>query len=75
MRFFFSLFSVKKGLEISSISNDVLDRKETFLIIKTRLFQRLKNSIFPKGVTHASGQKTQFFSLFVFAQNNSRNNS
>ena len=70
---FFSLFSVKKGLEIRF--NDVLDRKETFLIIKVRLFQRLKKSIFPKGLTHASGQKTQFFSLFVFAQNNSRNNS
>ena len=37
--------------------NNVLDRKETFLAIKTSIFQSPKNRIFPKGLTHAFGQK------------------
>ena len=49
--------------------NKVWDRKETFFDYKNEIFQRLNNGIFPKGLTHAFGQKMQFFLLFVFAKN------
>ena len=69
--FFLYLFSDKKEHDIRF--NNVLNRKETFLTIKTRIFQRLKNGILPKGLTHAFGQKIQFFSLlFFFAKNKTR---
>ena len=57
--FFLYLFSVKKGLEIRF--NNVLGRKETFFDHKNKIFQRLKNRIFPKGLTHAFGQKNDKF--------------
>ena len=69
--FLLYLFSVKHGLEIRF--NDVLDRKETFFDNKKKLFQHLKHRIFPKGLTHAFGQKNQFISLFLFGQNKTRN--
>ena len=69
MDFFRYLFAVKKGLEMRL--NDVLDRNKLFLTIK-KIFQRLKTGIFPKGLTHAFGQKLQFFSLFLLAQNKTR---
>ena len=36
------------------------------MTIKIKIFQRLKNGILPKGLTHAFGQKLQFFSLLFF---------
>ena len=71
--FFLDLFSVKKGLEIRF--NDVLDRKETFFLTRRKIFEGLKNSIFPKGLTHAFGQKMPNFSLFRFGRNTNRNNA
>ena len=62
--FFLDSFSVKKGLEIRS--NDVLDRKETFLDYRNKIFRRLKNRIFPKGLTHVFSQKMPNFSLIRF---------
>ena len=44
----------------------VSERKETFFAYKNKVFQILKNKIFPKGLTHAFGQQMQFFSLFLF---------
>ena len=67
----FSLFSVQKELEIRF--NDVLDRKETFFLTRRKIFEGLKNGIFPKGLTHAFGQKMPNFSLFRFGQNKTRN--
>ena len=68
---FFSLFVFgEKGLGIRF--DDVLVRKETFFDFKNKLFQCLKNGIFPEGLTQAFGQKMQFLSLFVFAQNKIR---
>ena len=69
--FFLQLFSVKKGLEIKL--NDVLHRKQTFFDWKNKIVQRLENRIFPKGLTHAFGQKMHFFSLLVFSQKRTRN--
>ena len=62
--FFLDSFSVKKGLEIRS--NDILERKETFLEYRNKIFQRLKNRIFPKGLTHVFTQKMPNFSLIRF---------
>ena len=45
--FFLDLFSVKKGLEIRF--NDVLDRKETFLTIKRKVFKVPKMAFFQRG--------------------------
>ena len=67
--FFHYLFSTKIRLEIRF--NNVLDRKETFFDYKKK-FQSLKNCIFPKGLTHAFGQKIPNFSLFRFGQNKTR---
>ena len=54
----------------------MLDTKnQTFFTIKKKIFQSPKNRIFPKGLTHAFAQKLQFFSLFVFGQNKTRNNA
>ena len=57
--FFLYLFSAKIRLQIRF--NNVLDRKETFFDCKKNILQSLKNCIFPKGLTHAFGQKCQFF--------------
>ena len=70
---FFSVFvsSQQKGLEIRF--NDFLDRKETCFYYKNKIIKCLKNRIFPKGLTHAFGQKMHFFSGFVFGQKRTRN--
>ena len=70
---FFIFFGQKKGLEIRF--NDVLGEKETFFVHKNKIFQPLKNRIFPKGLAHAFGQKMENFSVFRFGQNETRNNA
>ena len=45
----------------------VLDRKETFLTIKTKYFQRLKKWHFSDALTHVFGQKMQFFFHYLFS--------
>ena len=72
-QFFLYLFLAKKRLEIRF--NNVLDRKETFFYYKNKIFQSPKNPIFPKGLTHAIGQKMPNFSLFGFGQNEIRKNA
>ena len=49
--------------------NDFAEKKETFLPIKNRIFQSLNKCTFPKGITHAFGQKMPIFWLFRFGQN------
>ena len=56
-------------------TNIVLDGKETFFEYKNKIFQSAKNGIFPKGLTHAFGQKMPNFCLFGFGQNKSRKNA
>ena len=63
----------KKGLQIRC--NDVLDKKQTLFDYREKIFQSPKNRIFPKGLTHFFAQKMQFFSLFVFGENKTRNNA
>ena len=67
---FVYLVLVKTRLEIRF--NNVLDRKETFFECKNKIFQSPKNGIFPKGLTHAFGQKMPNFCFFGFGQNKSR---
>ena len=71
-QFFLYLVLVKTRLQISF--NNVLDRKETFSEYKNKIFQSPQNHIFPKGVSHAFGQKMPNFSLCGFGQNKSRKN-
>ena len=58
-QFFVYLYLVKIRLEI--MLNDFADKKETFF--------GYKNRSFPKGITHAFGQKMPVFWLFRFGQN------
>ena len=60
--FFIYFFWSEKGLEIKF--NDALDEKETFFVHKNKVFQRLKNRIFPKGLTHALVKKCNVLNLF-----------
>ena len=69
--FFHYLFSLKIRLEIRF--KNLLDTKEPFFDFKKKIFECPKNGIFPKGLTHAFGQKMPMFSLFGFGQNNTRN--
>ena len=74
MRFLFHVFfSVKITVQIRF--NNVVHRKQTFFDYKDKIFQSPKNCIFREGLTYAFGQKMQFFSLFVFGQNKTRNNA
>ena len=62
--FFLYLFSDKKEHDIRF--NNVLNRKETFFDYKSQNFSTSQKWILPKGLTHAFGQKIQFFSLLFF---------
>ena len=58
------LFSVKTRLQI--VLTDFVDKKETLFYYNSWMFQSPQNHIFPKGLTHAFGQKMPNFSLFLF---------
>ena len=58
-QFFLYLFLVKTRLEIRF--NNVLDGKETVFWVKKQKFSKSKNLSFPKGLTHAFGQRLQIF--------------
>ena len=62
--FFLYLFPVKIRLE--KRFNNVLDKKNPLFDHESKIFQRLKNRIFPKGLTHTFGQKMHFFFLIRF---------
>ena len=65
--FFHFLFSVKIRLEIRL--NDAVDRKETSFFTIRKIFEGLKNGIFPKGLTHAFGKKKcNFFNFFFLTK-------
>ena len=50
--------------------DNFVEKQETFYGLYK---ESPKNRIFPKGLTHAFGQKMPIFSLFGFGQNNTRN--
>ena len=54
---FFSLFVFPQNNRVKIRFNNVLKRKQTFLHYKNKIFQTPKNCVFPKGLTHAFGQK------------------
>ena len=68
--FFIYLFSVKIRLE--KRFNNVLDTKQSCFGLKQLIISKSQNRIFPKGLTHAFGEKMPFFYLFVFGQNKTR---
>ena len=55
--------------------SDFADKKETCFDYKKQNFSKSKKSAFPKGLTHAFGQKMPFFSRVIFGQNKTRNNA
>ena len=61
---FHYLFSLKIGLEIRF--NNIMNRKETFFDYKNKNFSASQKWHFRKGLTHASGQKMQFFFIIYF---------
>ena len=71
--FFHYLFSLKIIPEIRFNNN--LDRTEISCNYKKKTFQRLKNGIFSKGLTHAFSQKMPNFPLFSFSPKTNRNNA
>ena len=72
-QFFLYVALVTTSLELRF--NDVLERKETFFKVQKQNFSKSKNLSFPKGLTHAFGQKMPNFSLFGFGQNKTRKNA
>ena len=65
--FFLYLDLVKIRLAI--ILNNFVEKEKTFEEnFSKKLFKTPKNPIFQKGLTHALGQKMEFFSLFDFGQ-------
>ena len=56
---FHYLFSLKIGLEIRF--NNIMNKKETFFDYKNKHFTTSQTWHFSEGLTHAFGQKMQFF--------------
>ena len=71
----FFLYLVLVTTRLEKRFNNVADRKETFFKYKKKIFQSPKNRSFPKGLTHAFGQKMPNFSLFGCGQNKTRKNA
>ena len=69
-QFFHYLVWLKIRLEIRL--NNVLDTKEPFFDYKKKISESPKNRIFPKGLTHAFGQKMPILSLCGFGHNKTR---
>ena len=69
-QFFLSLFLVKTRQEIRF--NNFVDTKEPFFEYIRKISEGPKNRIFPKGLTHAFGQKIPILSFFGFGQNKTR---
>ena len=63
-QFFLYVALVTTRLELRF--NNVLERKENFLTTKNKIFPSPKSCIFPKGLTHAIGQKMPILSFFGF---------
>ena len=64
-------------IRLDIMLSDFSGKTETCLDYKKKNqnFLNCKKSAFPKGLTHAFGQKMPIFSLFRFGQNKTRNNA
>ena len=69
---FFHYFVWLKILRLEIRLNNVLDTKEPFFDYKRKISKSPKNRMFPKGLTHAFGQKMPILSLFGFGHNKTR---
>ena len=65
-QFFLSLFLVKTRQEIRF--NNFLDTKEPFFEYIRKISEGPKNRIFPKGLTHAFGQKIPILSFLALVK-------
>ena len=65
-QFFHYFVWLKIRLEIRL--NNVLDTKEPFFDYKRKISKSPKNPIFPKGLTHAFGQKIPILSFLVLVK-------
>ena len=55
------------------LNNFSRQKRNLFFTIETKILGSPKNGFFPKGLNHAFGQEMPIFSLFVFAENKTRN--
>ena len=69
-QFFHDFVWLKIRLEIRL--NNVLDTKEPCFDYKRKISESPKNHMFPKGLTHAFGQKMPILSSLGFGHNKTR---
>ena len=70
---FFQLsFLANKGKE--NVFYDILHQKNAFLDYKNKNFEKSKNCIFSKGLTHSFGPKMVFFPTFFFLRHKGKEN-
>ena len=62
----FSFICLLVNMRLEIMLHKISDTKETIFGFKNKIFQPLKNGIFPKGLTHSFGQKMQIFSQLFF---------
>ena len=62
-------------IRLEKLLSHFAEKKETCFDYKKQNFSKSKKSAFPKGLTHAFGQKMPFFSRVRFGQNKTRNNT
>ena len=60
----FSIFYFLGNTREENVFYDILDRKTAFLGYKNNRFKKWNTEIFPKGLTHALGQKLAIFPSF-----------
>ena len=70
-QFFLSLFLVETSQEIRF--NNFLDTKEPFFDYERKISEGPKNRIFPRGLTHAFGQKNTNSLFFWFWSKQDKN--
>ena len=64
LNFFHNLFLLR--IKVKIWFNNILKRTETFFDFENDIFQTPKTRIFPKGLTHAFGEKWNFFHYLFF---------
>ena len=65
---FLHFLFLDKNDHLAIMFGNLFDTKESFLTLKICALDSRIFGYFPNGLTHGYGQKTEFFSLFVFSQ-------